>query len=127
MANFSDDKIKAVWEKAQTVEGFDSTKYRKDTCGAWIVWTDYGKESLYGWEIDHCLPVAKGGTDHTDNLQPLQWQNNRAKADDFPSFKTAVIAQDKTNIEQEGSRYFTEQFLKFLKQLYPNNPYLHNI
>jgi hypothetical protein len=28
------NKIKVVWEKAQTVEGLDSTKYRKDTCGA---------------------------------------------------------------------------------------------
>jgi hypothetical protein len=72
MANFSDDKIKAVWEKAQTIEGYDNTKYRKDTCGAWIVWADYGKKTIYGWEIDHCFPSSKGGTDHTDNLQPLQ-------------------------------------------------------
>jgi len=30
------------------------------------------------------LPVSKGDTDHIDNLQPLQWENNRHKGDDYP-------------------------------------------
>ena len=36
MANFSEEKIQKVWEKGQTVENFDSTKYRKDCCDAWM-------------------------------------------------------------------------------------------
>ena len=36
----------------------------------------------FGWEIDHRKPVAKGGGDELLNLQPLQWGNNLAKADD---------------------------------------------
>jgi 5-methylcytosine-specific restriction endonuclease McrA len=35
----------------------------------------------YGWEIDHINPVANGGTDIDNNLQPLNWKNNAAKSD----------------------------------------------
>lgn len=34
MAIFTDEKIMKVCENAQTVENYDSTKYRKDVCGA---------------------------------------------------------------------------------------------
>ena len=38
----------------------------------------------YGWEIDHIKPVAKGGGDEFDNLQPLYWKTNRHKGDSWP-------------------------------------------
>jgi HNH endonuclease len=43
-------------------------------------------ESL-GWEIDHVAPVVLGGTDDPSNLRPLQWQNNRSKADNYPNWE----------------------------------------
>jgi 5-methylcytosine-specific restriction endonuclease McrA len=41
-------------------------------------------ESEHGWEIDHIYPTALGGQTELDNLQPLNWQNNRAKGDTYP-------------------------------------------
>lgn len=72
----------AVWNKATKVEGNDPNVFRKDECGAWIKWADHGnRNSQYGWEIDHITPESKGGSDNTNNLCPLQWQNNISKSD----------------------------------------------
>ena len=90
---FSEQTKLAVWNKAQIVSGTDSSKRRKDRCNAWIDWNLHGEttENGNGWEIDHIKPVAKGGGDELSNLQPLQWQNNREKADDFPAGNYCVV------------------------------------
>jgi len=81
---FDQTTISAVWGKAKQDPGY--TIYRKDACGATIQRDEYGKISAYGWEIDHMKPVAKGGTDDLANLQPLHWENNRHKGDDYPNW-----------------------------------------
>jgi len=76
---FSEDTIQAVWNKGQAVSGYDSAKYRKDQCGAWIFRDKHGdRDSKYGWEIDHITPESEGGSDSLYNLRPLQWENNVA-------------------------------------------------
>ncbi len=76
--------VQQVWEKATIVSGYDPNIWRKDTCGAWINRDSHGSETQYGWEIDHIKPKAHGGSEDLANLQPLQWENNRHKADDWP-------------------------------------------
>lgn len=91
--NFSFDSstVDLVWKKGTAVSGYDPNTWRKDTCGAWMKKSEYGNiGSQYGWEIDHIKPVSKGGTDDLSNLQPLQWENNRNKSDNWPNWACLV-------------------------------------
>lgn len=74
-------KRREVWQKAKRISSL-SDDLRKDRYGNHIKYSEYGNtRSNYGWEVDHIHPVSKGGADHIDNLQPLQWEVNRKKGD----------------------------------------------
>ena len=68
-----------VWDKGQKMRGKDPDLYRKDKLGNPMYKPSYGKSTSMGWEIDHSKPQSKGGTDHLNNLQPLNTAANRQK------------------------------------------------
>jgi len=73
--------LSAIWAKALVDSNNDPNVFRKDVYGAWIAWAQYGQTSKYGWEVDHIVPIARGGSEELGNLQPLHWENNRRKSD----------------------------------------------
>lgn len=95
MAIINKEKALDIWEQT-----FGNVLYAKDVAGAWMLRDRYGetKELGYGWEIDHKFPESRGGSDSSYNLRPLQWENNRAKADDYPSWTSVVTSQGDHNI-----------------------------
>ncbi len=77
------DKKDDVWNKGQNVRGKSPDLYRRDNLGNEIYYHSYGMDSEMGWEIDHSKPQSKGGTDHLNNLNPLQTSANREKGNKY--------------------------------------------
>ena len=77
--------IWSVWQKAIPIPGFSPDEWRRDYTGHIIHFSEYGKTSKYGWEIDHEIPKKRGGLDSISNLSPLQWHENRKKSDKTPA------------------------------------------
>ena len=127
MANFTQEKIDAVWGKAKQVPGQDPNVYRQDSAGAWIKKEKYGKEENLGWEVDHMFPASLGGNENTLNLQALQWENNRTKADNFPTYITSVTSNGTNYLKSDQSWKYNADFIAKLKQIYPNNPHLNKL
>jgi len=86
--SFDEATIEAVWLKGTPEPQYAG--FRKDACGASMQRGKYGQTVQWGWEIDHIKPVAKGGGDELSNLQPLMWENNRHKSDDYPNWSCKV-------------------------------------
>ena len=68
-----------VWDKGHKVRGKDPDKYRKDDLGNLMYYGSYGKDTEMGWNIDHSKPQSKGGTDHLNNLRPLNTSANKSR------------------------------------------------
>ena len=73
---------KLVWAKGEVIPHYEPSVWRWDKYGKVMRYNKHGNtESKFGWEIDHIYPKELGGTDDLENLQPLQWKNNRSKSD----------------------------------------------
>lgn len=115
---FSEDKIQKIWEKGLPIDNFDPAKVRKDIVGAGMIRGHYGKETLYGWGVDHIYPVSKGGDDQFDNLRPMQIDNNRSKKDNFPTYLAVKGFDGEKNIDKRIEMTIHEDIIGKLKLLY---------
>ena len=83
MSNFTDERLDQIWDKGQPVRGKDPEKYRNDIYGNTMYKHSYGKTSEMGWSVDHSKPQSKGGTDHLNNLQPMNSIANIKKSNKY--------------------------------------------
>ena len=83
MGNYSKDRLDQIWDKGSTIRGKDPALYRKDKFGNTMYRHSYGKDSEQGWSVDHSKPQSKGGTDHLNNLQPMNSIANKKKGDTY--------------------------------------------
>ncbi len=59
---FSDEELAVVFEKTE-----GACRY----CGKRLSWSNYGRVGARGaWEVDHSVPVSRGGTNYYRNLWP---------------------------------------------------------
>ena len=73
-------RLLLIWQKGRVIKGRNPNLYRCDCYGNIIYWHSYGQFTTMGWEVDHSKPKCEGGTDHLNNLQPMQTLANRVKS-----------------------------------------------
>ena len=72
---------RTLWTDEELNIIFDRTSGHCWFCKHPLKWSHYGDRSFaMGWEVDHRVAVANGGTDDISNLIPACWTCNNAKA-----------------------------------------------
>lgn len=72
-----------AWSKAQIHSNYPDGSVRIDAYGSIMSLGEYGKQTEYGWEIDHELPQHGFSVFSSlmANQRALHWRNNRSKGD----------------------------------------------
>lgn len=69
---YSEQIIQQVWEQGRAISDLDSTVWRQDQCGAWMMRDKYEyAHSDYGWKIRSISPGDSG----VEDRRPFQYQN----------------------------------------------------
>ena len=126
---FTEEQKNAIFGKCRIIEGLDPKIWRLDSSGAIIRRTSYGRDDeLYGWEIDHVIPlsimeeynVPEDKRNDMSNLRAMNWNNNASKGDSYPSYDIVVTSEDdgKSNTFIIGRKTVNAQLQERLKALY---------
>lgn len=65
-------------------------------CAGKIRFENYGQYTATGWQIDHVVPKARGGSDHPDNLEPAHSDCNNYKGT-----RSAIVVRRELMFEPE--------------------------
>ena len=79
MAKYTKEKLKRVFSKGKPIIGKNPNTHRSDIFGNIMFFGSYGKDTKMAWNVDHSKPVSKGGSDHLNNLQPMNPKANQKK------------------------------------------------
>lgn len=121
---------KAIWDKGVVDDKYPSERVRKDACGAFMLYDDFGdRNSIFGWEIDHIYPASKLKSrsdisdeliDNIRNLRPLNWRNNVSKGSDYPFYMACWVADDEnaTNVAEDKGKVVNAQVQEELRKMY---------
>jgi 5-methylcytosine-specific restriction endonuclease McrA len=74
---WTEQKKIAAWTACRTYLDWPPIDWRIDRFGYLIRRSDHGKQTEYGWEVDHVVALALGGADTLDNVEALHWRKNR--------------------------------------------------
>ena len=127
MCRYSDDLLNELWEKANPVDGYDSTLVRKDPCGAWIQRDKYNdRDSDFGWEVDHVYPQAllkeKGADldeiDNIANLRAFNWHKKVSKGLYYTVYHIAVKSEDDKNVVADDEFKVNKNRQEEIKRIY---------
>lgn len=79
MSNYTKERLEKIWQKGSLIKGKNPKLYRKDIYGNIMYRYSYGKYSKMGWQVDHSKPKSKEGSNHLNNLQPMNSKANDIK------------------------------------------------
>ena len=122
-----EERRNIAWKNAVIEPGYDASKYRKDACGAWIMWDKYNvTESIFGWNVDHIYPqsklrdlgISQELIDNPANIRALQYQNNLSKGTDYPSYIAEITSQENRNVVKRVALTINAMKQEELKRLY---------
>jgi hypothetical protein len=66
-----------VWLKGHAIPGMNRAEWCRDDFGHTLNRWDHGnQDSPHGWQVDHIVPAAIGGSDDLGNLRPLHCGKN---------------------------------------------------
>ena len=68
-----EEKRRIAWENVPAQYG---SPFKIDCDGRLMLWDHYGKNSEYGWHVDHATPTISGGPDVAWNWRARHWQGN---------------------------------------------------
>jgi hypothetical protein len=83
-----EDLKRAAWARTNPVSGgqLNSWEFRKDCLGNLVRYSDFNnRHSPFGWELEHIVTRALGGSTDPENLQALHWKANAARSEAVPS------------------------------------------